>query len=118
MYQAICGCLYMHSASLMHRDLKPANILINTDWSLKICDFGLSSSYRRLNQNFEELSKLCDYEEEESMESGSNKVSRVLTGHVATRWYRAPEVILMEKEYGKEMDVWSLDVFSLNYWEY
>ena len=52
------------------------------------------------------------------MESGSNKVSRVLTGHVATRWYRAPEVILMEKEYGKEMDVWSLDVFSLNYWEY
>ena len=108
MYQAICGCLYMHSASLMHRDLKPANILINTDWSLKICDFGLSSSYRRLNQNFEELSKLCDYEEEESMESGSNKVSRVLTGHVATRWYRAPEVILMEKEYGKEMDVWSL----------
>jgi len=25
-----------------------------------------------------------------------------------TRWYRAPEVILLEKEYNNELDVWSL----------
>ena len=110
MYQAICGCRYMHSAYVMHRDIKPANILINSDCSLKICDFGLSRSYRRLNQNFEEgASNLGrDIREDDDGIRGSTKVSRILTGHVVTRWYRAPEVILMEKEYGKEMDIWSL----------
>jgi len=29
---------------------------------------------------------------------------------VATRFYRAPELILMEKNYGKEVDVWSVGV--------
>ena len=49
-YQAVCSLRYMHSANILHRDLKPANILINGDCTLKICDFGLSRSYRRINQ--------------------------------------------------------------------
>lgn len=114
MYQAICGCRYMHSANIMHRDIKPANILINSNCSLKICDFGLSRSYRRLNQNFEagvENSKREQRDKKDDDDQGKlfkKGVSRILTGHVVTRWYRAPEVILMEKEYGKEMDIWSL----------
>ncbi len=32
----------MHSAKILHRDIKPANILINEDFSIKICDFGLA----------------------------------------------------------------------------
>jgi mitogen-activated protein kinase 1/3 len=31
-----------------------------------------------------------------------------MTGHVVTRWYRAPELILMEREYTKAIDVWSV----------
>lgn len=27
-------------------------------------------------------------------------MKRQLTGHVVTRWYRAPELILLEKDYG------------------
>ena len=27
------------------------------------------------------------------------KIKRQLTDHVVTRWYRAPEIILMEKDY-------------------
>lgn len=27
------------------------------------------------------------------------KLKRALTGHVVTRWYRAPELILLEKSY-------------------
>lgn len=35
-------------------------------------------------------------------------IKRELTGHVVTRWYRAPELILLEKEYGPAIDVWSV----------
>jgi len=37
-----------------------------------------------------------------------NKINRQLTGHIATRWYRAPELILLEKDYGPAIDMWSL----------
>lgn len=33
---------------------------------------------------------------------------RMLTGHVVTRWYRAPELILLEKDYGEAIDIWSV----------
>lgn len=35
-------------------------------------------------------------------------MTKELTGHVVTRWYRAPEVILLEKDYTSEIDMWSL----------
>ncbi|CAG9332014.1 unnamed protein product [Blepharisma stoltei] len=109
MYQAVCGMRYMHSANVLHRDIKPANILINSNCTLKICDFGLSRSYRSLNQNFESQAENNMNEERDMNARGFQKgFKRILTGHVVTRWYRAPEVILLEKEYGKEMDVWSL----------
>lgn len=31
-----------------------------------------------------------------------------LTLRVTTRWYRAPEVILLEKGYSKPIDIWSV----------
>ena len=34
-------------------------------------------------------------------------MKRELTGHVVTRWYRAPELILLEKDYGEAIDIWS-----------
>lgn len=35
-------------------------------------------------------------------------MKRELTGHVATRWYRAPEIILLEKDYGPAIDIWAV----------
>lgn len=35
-------------------------------------------------------------------------MKRELTGHVVTRWYRAPEIILLEKDYGPAVDMWSV----------
>jgi mitogen-activated protein kinase 1/3 len=35
-------------------------------------------------------------------------MKRELTGHVVTRWYRAPEIILLEKDYGPAIDMWSV----------
>jgi len=35
-------------------------------------------------------------------------LKRQLTGHVVTRWYRSPELILLEKDYGPAIDIWSV----------
>jgi len=66
------GMKYVHSASVIHRDLKPGNLLVNSDCELKICDFGLSRGY------------------DSSPEDGATQ----MTEYVATRWYRAPEIML------------------------
>jgi serine/threonine protein kinase len=31
-----------------------------------------------------------------------------LSTHVATRWYRSPEIILLAKDYGTPIDIWSV----------
>jgi mitogen-activated protein kinase 15 len=85
-YQLANTLSYLHTADLVHRDIKPSNILVNETCEVKLCDFGLIRSLRRENQN-EEL---------------------VLTENIATRWYRAPEILLCSTNYGKAIDVWSM----------
>ena len=38
----------------------------------------------------------------------NKRVKKVLTSHVVTRWYRAPEIILLSNDYGAEIDVWAV----------
>ena len=35
-------------------------------------------------------------------------MKRKLSDHVVTRWYRSPEIILIEKDYGPAIDIWSV----------
>ncbi|KAI4385046.1 hypothetical protein MLD38_003116 [Melastoma candidum] len=43
MLRDICrGLMCIHRMKIIHRDLKSANCLVNKDWTVKICDFGLS----------------------------------------------------------------------------
>mmetsp|Transcript_26828 Transcript_26828/g.43816 ORF Transcript_26828/g.43816 Transcript_26828/m.43816 type:complete len:375 (+) Transcript_26828:122-1246(+) len=85
LYQILRGLRYIHSAHVLHRDLKPSNLLVNRNCDLKICDFGLARVARP-----------------DDLDSGSN-----MTEYVATRWYRAPEIMLSSREYTKAIDVWS-----------
>eukprot|EP00128_Syssomonas_multiformis_P004999 Colp12_sorted_trinity150504_noHs@30720 len=79
-YQILRGLKYIHSAGVIHRDLKPSNIAVNNeDGSLKILDFGLARTY-----------------------------DSQMTGYVATRWYRAPEIMLSWRRYNHQADVWSV----------
>lgn len=85
-YQILRGLKFLHSASVLHRDLKPRNLLVNGSCDLKICDFGLARA---------DLPNL-------KVRAAS------MTDYVATRWYRAPEVLLTYKIYTKALDIWSV----------
>lgn len=85
-YQICRGMKYLHTSNVVHRDLKPRNLLVNSNCDVKICDFGLAR---------------IDYPEM------SWKTS-VMTDYVATRWYRAPEIIVGWGDYTKAVDIWSI----------
>uniref|UniRef100_A0A8C7SW84 Stress-activated protein kinase JNK n=1 Tax=Oncorhynchus mykiss TaxID=8022 RepID=A0A8C7SW84_ONCMY len=67
LYQMLCGIKHLHAAGIIHRDLKPSNIVVKSDCTLKILDFGLARTAA---------------------------TGLLMTPYVVTRYYRAPEVIL------------------------
>jgi mitogen-activated protein kinase 7 len=89
-YQTLCGLKYIHSANVLHRDLKPGNLLVNADCELKICDFGLARGFQR------------GVVQTEQGQAG------FMTEYVATRWYRAPEIMLSFANYTESIDMWSV----------
>lgn len=107
LYNLLLGEKFIHDSGIIHRDLKPANCLLNQDCSVRICDFGLA---RTINEEQEQKHYVEDDEEREENEKPGphNKdLSKQLTAHVVTRWYRAPELILLESNYTTAIDVWS-----------
>jgi mitogen-activated protein kinase 15 len=86
-YQVLRALKFMHSGDLIHRDIKPSNILLNSDCSMKMCDFGLARSVRA-----------SEYRQQ----------AAIMTDYVATRWYRAPEILLGSPHYTKGVDIWAV----------
>uniref|UniRef100_A0A4W3HEB5 Stress-activated protein kinase JNK n=1 Tax=Callorhinchus milii TaxID=7868 RepID=A0A4W3HEB5_CALMI len=80
LYQMLCGIKHLHSAGIIHRDLKPSNIVVKSDCTLKILDFGLA---RTAGTSF------------------------MMTPYVVTRYYRAPEVILGMGYKENDIDQWN-----------
>ena len=78
----------LHSADTIYRDLKPSSLLLNANCDLKVCGFGLARSVKTAAPS--------------GMETG------FMSEYVATRWYRAPEIMLTFKQYTKAIDIWSV----------
>mmetsp|Transcript_64501 Transcript_64501/g.135352 ORF Transcript_64501/g.135352 Transcript_64501/m.135352 type:complete len:445 (+) Transcript_64501:163-1497(+) len=116
LYNLLVGLRYLHSAGIYHRDLKPANCLVNQDCSVKICDFGLSRAIGVEDQQHLDAlpntprgtDRTVDPAEGGVAVPHTQKLKRHLTGHVVTRWYRAPELILLQENYTEAIDVWSV----------
>ena len=83
MVMLLKGMAFCHSIKIMHRDLKPANLLISSTGVLKIADFGLARVF-----------------------DGSK--NRPYSHQVATRWYRAPELLFSARKYDEGVDLWAI----------
>jgi len=77
----------MHLCGVIHRDLKPENVLL--------CEAGGATV------------KLCDLGDATWVTSGEPR-----TSYVATRWYRAPELLCRQRQYGAAIDVWALGTIA------
>lgn len=86
LYQLLRGLKYIHSANVLHRDLKPSNLLVNENCELKIGDFGMARG----------------------LGADPRQAKAFLTEYVATRWYRAPELLLSLHRYTRAIDMWSV----------
>lgn len=84
MFQTTCAVQYLHGQGICHRDIKPGNILCYFNKGVltcKLADFGMTKPLNVVSQN---------------------------SLHAGTSYYRAPEVIMQNKHYGYEVDVWAL----------
>jgi len=81
--QIISGVDYCHRHMVVHRDLKPENLLLDSDFNLKIADFGLSNMM---------------------------KDGYFLKTSCGSPNYAAPEVLSGKLYAGPEVDVWSCGV--------
>ncbi|NXN97441.1 MK15 kinase, partial [Rhinopomastus cyanomelas] len=87
LYQVLKATKFIHSGNVIHRDQKPSNILLDADCFVKLCDFGLARSLSQVHED---------------------QGNPALTEYVATRWYRAPEILLSSQSYTKGVDMWSI----------
>lgn len=79
---------------ILHRDMKAANVLITKNGVLKLADFGLARAY-----------SVCK----------SGQVNRY-TNRVVTLWYRPPELLLGERNYGPPVDMWGAGCIMAEMW--
>jgi len=82
--QLASAIAYCHDNGVIHRDIKPENLLLDSNFQLKVADFGLSSN--------------------------KNNMQELLSTECGTKAYMAPEVLSKHRYLGEKTDSWSIGV--------
>ena len=91
--QLLNGLYYIHHNKILHRDMKAANILITKAGVLKLADFGLARAF-----------------------SIARAQANRYTNRVVILWYRPPELLLGERNYGPPIDMWGAGCIMAEMW--
>uniref|UniRef100_A0A8R1I400 Protein kinase domain-containing protein n=1 Tax=Caenorhabditis japonica TaxID=281687 RepID=A0A8R1I400_CAEJA len=94
MKHLVAGLNKLHRSKILHRDMKAANVLISREGVLKLADFGLARPFVQ-------------------RESGPRPL---YTNRVVTLWYRPPELLLGDRQYGTKIDVWGAGCIMAEMW--
>jgi serine/threonine protein kinase len=127
MGEILGGVRYLHGLGVVHRDLKPSNVLVTIRgladdevdkhvWTVKLCDFNLArgglGSCDTSGRTAAAAAAAADgaglqpWRRTAAQEAAD---SAELSDYVCTRWYRAPEVVLLKQGmYGMPMDIWAV----------
>jgi serine/threonine protein kinase len=84
----LSGIAQCNSNLICHRDIKPTNILLDEDYNVYLCDFGLSKLMYSEHMFY-------------------------IPEVIQTIWYRAPEVIIKDLPYDYNIDIWSVGIIFL-----
>ncbi|KAF5374752.1 hypothetical protein D9758_000292 [Tetrapyrgos nigripes] len=103
-HQIVSGLDHIHSNGYFHRDMKPENVLVTTTG---LFDYTTLSPVAPPNAPPEKdvvaIIKLADFGL-----ARETKSKPPYTEYVSTRWYRAPEVLLLSRDYSNPVDMWAL----------
>ncbi|GMT03928.1 hypothetical protein PENTCL1PPCAC_26102 [Pristionchus entomophagus] len=91
MKHLLTGLHQIHHSSILHRDMKAANILVTREGVLKLADFGLARPIFKVQ-------------------------NALFTNRVVTLWYRPPELLLGENQYGTAIDIWGAGCIMAELW--
>ncbi|KAL5233948.1 hypothetical protein ACI65C_001358 [Semiaphis heraclei] len=92
--QMLNGLYYIHSNKILHRDIKAANVLITKTGTVKLADFGLARAF-----SAQKIGQPNRY-----------------TNRVVTLWYRPPELLLGDRNYGPPVDLWGVGCIMAEMW--
>ena len=102
--QIVHGLHHIHESGYFHRDMKPENILVTTTGHHTYPNLSpVAPPGAPTEQDVKVIVKLADFGL--ARETRSNPP---YTEYVATRWYRAPEILLKSRDYSNPVDMWAL----------
>jgi serine/threonine protein kinase len=99
--QIVSGLDHIHSSGYFHRDMKPENVLVTTTGLFDYVPISLAAPPKE--RDVVAIIKLADFGL-----ARETKSKPPYTEYVSTRWYRAPEVLLLSRDYSNPVDMWAL----------
>uniref|UniRef100_A0A0D9VXE2 Protein kinase domain-containing protein n=1 Tax=Leersia perrieri TaxID=77586 RepID=A0A0D9VXE2_9ORYZ len=108
--RALC---YLHEQGRIHRDIKAGNILVDSDGSVKLADFGVSASIYETTQPSSSASATSSAFSGPISATQAMAASSCFNDMAGTPYWMAPEVIHSHVGYGIKADIWSFGITAL-----